>query len=461
MSSQQITIANRFVFTPADMIGQGGMGVVYCAMDTRTRQTVAVKQLKNDILSSNPDMMERFRREVETLRRLDHPNVVKLLGTARQEENYYIIMEYVPGGSLRDLLAKYRRIGIPEALQIALDLSDALTRAHRLNIIHRDLKPDNVLLGADGIPRLTDFGVARIGDRTRLTQSGSMVGTGMYLSPESCKGEELDSRDDIWSFGILLFEMITGTVPFQGTSLAAIVTSILMEPLPDIARLAPDAPPALVNLIRRMLEKDRDKRIASARQVGALLEAILMHTDASVASSIQATSLDPNDNLLQALLALSDEWDEQAREAVRQGQQLRVGDAQKAAYQRGVARAFEVAAQTLRGLLRADDSTAEDGDQPQSFAPVSKAQVKRLLDMSGMRVTQLYAHNDNTFSAVFPRAVTISTDDRLNKLRALSAEIIILEWGVLPESSDPYVEFAFSAPPRDTGRSAGVESLNL
>ncbi len=164
---------------------------------------------------------------------------------------------------------------VEEVLRIALDVADALTRAHRLKIIHRDIKPHNVLIDGDGTPLLTDFGVAHLDDRSRLTQSGSMVGTYAYLSPEGCHGEDLDERTDIWSFGVMLFEMLTGERPFTGATPGAVLTAILSKPIPDLAQLRPDLPPRLITLINAMLEKDRNLRTSSVRMVGAELESIM------------------------------------------------------------------------------------------------------------------------------------------------------------------------------------------
>jgi predicted ATPase len=184
-------------------------------------------------------------------------------------------MEYVGSGSLRDLLDHQPQLPVRRVLDIGLDLADALARAHRLNIIHRDLKPANVLLADDGTPRLTDFGISQIGDRPRITQTGLVLGTEAYLSPEACRGSDLDSRTDIWSFGVLLYEMLAGRPPFTEEQTVAMLFAILTKPIPDLLAMRPDTPPALVHLIDHMLDKDREHRIASARLVGAELEAIL------------------------------------------------------------------------------------------------------------------------------------------------------------------------------------------
>jgi tetratricopeptide (TPR) repeat protein len=283
MNGQHV-IGSRFVITGT--IGQGGMGEVYRGQDLETGETVAIKLLKPDIIESDPSLIERFTREGEALRRLNHPNIVKMLAMLEEDNMHYIVMEYVSGGSLQDLLDRQPQLPVERVLSIALELADALTRAHHLKIIHRDLKPANVLLAEDGTPRLTDFGVARLGERTRVTVTGSVIGTYYYLSPEACMGEDLDQRTDIWSFGVMLYEMLAGRRPFDEEHSAAILIAILNNPVPDLAALRPDAPPDLVDLIYRMLEKDRDQRIPSIRLVGAALEAIIQGIDTPFPSSI-------------------------------------------------------------------------------------------------------------------------------------------------------------------------------
>jgi serine/threonine protein kinase len=253
-------------------IGAGGMGTVYLGTDTLSRQTVAIKHLKNDLVQ--PQLIERFKREGEALRELNHPNIVKLLDTLEQDGAYYLVMEYVSGGDLSDLL-KNGQLPIERCLKLALDLADALTRAHKLDIIHRDLKPANVLIAKDGTLRLTDFGVAHIGTKQRVTDTDAIVGTVDYLAPESLDGGEIDPRADIWAFGVMLFEMLIGERPFTGNTIAQTLMAILTQPTPDLEALRPDATIALVDLVYRMLEKDRNSRIRSVRQVGLELEDIL------------------------------------------------------------------------------------------------------------------------------------------------------------------------------------------
>jgi serine/threonine protein kinase/predicted ATPase/DNA-binding SARP family transcriptional activator/alpha-beta hydrolase superfamily lysophospholipase len=253
----------------------GGYGEVYLGRDSVTGQPVVIKRLKPELVAEDPAFVARFVREAEALRQLNHPNIVAILATIEQDGEQCIVMEYVPGGTLRNLLERERPLSYERSLAITLELADALSRAHHLNIIHRDLKPDNVLLAADGTPRLTDFGMARLShDDVRLTQPGMIAGSPAYLSPEALRGEELDARSDIWSFGVLLYELLAGHPPFDGQQLMTVLSNILHAPVPNIAQVRSDVPRPLADLLQRMLTKDRDERIASMRQVAAELEAI-------------------------------------------------------------------------------------------------------------------------------------------------------------------------------------------
>lgn len=261
-------------------LGRGGMGEVFRATDMQNGETVAIKALNAEVLVHEPDLLARFIREGEALRALNHPNIVRMIAAVEDHDKHYLAMEFVEGGSLHDLLTVQTRLSAGEALKIALEVSDALSRAHHLGIIHRDLKPANVLIAKDGTPRLADFGIAHMDSDQPLTQTGVLIGTVDYVSPEVCQGERPDERSDIWAFGVMLFEMLSGRLPFEGTSLTARLTAILTQSVPDLAQLAPEAPLALVHLVYRMLEKDPQQRMPSARLLGAELEAILKGSEA-------------------------------------------------------------------------------------------------------------------------------------------------------------------------------------
>ena len=272
-----LLVANRFRIEDVerDLLGRGGMGEVYRATDIHSGESVAVKALNPEILEHDPSLLERFAREAEALRVLNHPNIVRVIAVAEEQGRHYLAMELVEGGSLQEMLSLRGCLPAGDVLRIALEVADALTRAHHLRIIHRDLKPANVLLARDGTPRLADFGLAHVQDSPQVTQSGMLIGTIDYMSPEGCHGAPPDERTDIWAFGIMLFEMLAGRVPFGGKNLTAKITAILTEPVPDLAALAPATPDGLLDLIYRMLEKDPPQRITSVRQVGLELEALL------------------------------------------------------------------------------------------------------------------------------------------------------------------------------------------
>lgn len=286
-----ILIGKQFIIDnpERDRLGQGGMGVVYRGRDQATGELVAIKVLRTEIVQEDPGLVQRFQREGEALRKLNHPNIVKLLTTIEENDKQFLVMEYVAGGSLYDLLDKTSLMPIEQILQIALDLSDALTRAHRLNIIHRDLKPANVLLATDGTPRLADFGIAHSQAQAQdENQDGLILGTIAYLSPEVCQGQPINALTDIWSFGVMLYEMLTKRVPFPAENPLETFNAILHNPVPDLYQYRPDTPPALADLVYRMLFKDPINRIPSIRLVGAELE-MLLHRQLEEAVTPTAT----------------------------------------------------------------------------------------------------------------------------------------------------------------------------
>ncbi|MEO8178632.1 MAG: protein kinase [Deltaproteobacteria bacterium] len=286
-------------------IARGGMGEVYRGRDRVTGTEVAIKRLKSGGGAADAELIARFTREAEILRRLNHPNIVQMLdivpgrgvpargvpargvpgrdvpgaaapgvGGQDAEEHHSIIMEYVPGGSLRRELVRQTVLPQVEALLLTLEVADALAQAHRLDVIHRDVKPENVLLARDGTVRLSDFGLARIGERS-FTAPGTVLGTVAYLSPEVLWGHEVDARTDLWSLGVMLFEMLSGVRPFVASSPGATLTAILQQPVPELAAFCPSASPGLVELTHRMLQKDREQRISSSAEVSSAVESLL------------------------------------------------------------------------------------------------------------------------------------------------------------------------------------------
>ncbi len=236
------------------------MAHVYRAEDKVTQQKVVVKQLlsakEGDVIA-----WRRFHREAEILRSLNHPYVVGLIDSFHAGEYNYIVMEFINGGTVDQLLSREGRQPLPLILDIALGVADALCHAHQKNIVHRDIKPSNILLTQDLSPRLADFGVAYFLDNTiRITEHDAIVGTIAYLSPEGFSSSAPTPAQDIWSFGVTLYEMLTGVLPFIGRTQENILNAVLNDPIPNVRHIRPDVPEALSQLLREMMQRDPSKR---------------------------------------------------------------------------------------------------------------------------------------------------------------------------------------------------------
>jgi serine/threonine protein kinase len=263
-----------------EALGSGGMGVVYRAHDVTLDRDVAFKVLPSDRPRSE-NARRRFRREAMAASALSHPNIITIYEISAEGDTDFIAMEYVRGSTLTSIL-KGRRLSIEEALQYAIQISDALAKAHSVGVIHRDMKPGNVMITSDGLVKILDFGLAKINrdmmetddaanlERTKevtLTQPGMVTGTVFYMSPEQARGERVDARSDIFSFGSVLFEMVTGKLPFTGANSMAVLHNLHFSPPHDLKQLRPDLSPELLRLLHRMLEKDVEKRIQSMNEV--------------------------------------------------------------------------------------------------------------------------------------------------------------------------------------------------
>lgn len=236
---------------------------VYRATDIQTGDAVAIKQLMVS-RELNEMAWHRFQRESDALRHLDHPNIVKLLDAFRDGDFEYIVMEYIYGGSLFERLNREGRLPLRQALQVVEKVADALHHAHVRDIIHRDIKPSNVMLTHDYSPRLADFGVARLNYHQRVTLPHTVIGTTPYLSPEGVMGEMIDARGDVWSLGVMMFEMLAGTLPFVGRTDDLIANAILDQDPPDIRQIRPDIPDAVAELLAEMMHKSLSHRTPTA-----------------------------------------------------------------------------------------------------------------------------------------------------------------------------------------------------
>ncbi len=250
------TVAARY--TIIEELGRGGMGVVYKAKDTKLKRTVALKFLPPE-LTHVPDVKERFMREAQAAAALDHPNICTVYEFDEAEEKTFISMAYVEGQSLRKKLES-GPLELDEALRIALQVAQGLQIAHKKGVVHRDIKSANIMVTEDNQAKIMDFGLARMTGGTLLTQEGTTMGTIAYMSPEQARGEEVNQRTDIWSLGVVLYEMFTGQLPFKGEHEQAVVYSIRKDTPKPITEVNAEIPPSIEQVVDKALEKDADKR---------------------------------------------------------------------------------------------------------------------------------------------------------------------------------------------------------
>jgi serine/threonine protein kinase len=254
-------------------LGAGGMGRVYRAFDKKIDEEVALKLIKPEI-AADKKTIDRFRNELKLARKIRHSNVCGMFDLGEEGRTLFISMEYVRGEDLKSLLHRTKTLPIGTALSIARQVAEGLAEAHKLGITHRDLKPGNIMIDKEGNAKIMDFGIARSLYGGGVTAEGAIIGTPEYMSPEQVEGKEADQRSDIYAMGIILFEMVTGRVPFEGETPFSIANKHKSEPPPVPKKLVPQIPEGLSKLILRCLEKDREKRYQSAEELLADLGAV-------------------------------------------------------------------------------------------------------------------------------------------------------------------------------------------
>ena len=270
-------------------LGSGGMADVYLAEDEELGRRVAIKIL-NDRHANDESFVERFRREAKNAASLSHPNIVSIYDRGEAEGTYYIAMEYLDGRSLKELVVARGPLPIGDAIEFTRQVLGALRFAHRKGVVHRDIKPHNVMADADGRLKVTDFGIARAGV-SQMTEAGSIIGTAQYLSPEQARGAAVDQRSDLYSIGIVLYEMLTGTVPFTGESPVEIAMKHLSDTPRPPSLQRPEIPPDLDMVVLRALAKNPDDRFQTAEEMEAELGRVAQGAGVTAETADAATAV--------------------------------------------------------------------------------------------------------------------------------------------------------------------------
>src|SRR4051812_28943679 len=260
MASNVITKIGKYDVT--EKLGEGGMGIVYKAVDPGIGRAVAIKMMTGNF-ADNPDLLKRFQREAQSAGTLQHRNIVIIYELGTENGHPYMAMEYLSGESLEHIVSTRKRMSLVEKTEIMIQVLEGLQYAHEHGIVHRDIKPGNIMVLKDGSVKIVDFGIARISDNS-MTKTGQIVGTINYMSPEQFNGHIVDGRSDIFSSGVLFYEFLTGTLPFDGAETPSVILKILNEPPPPLKNYLQSFPPELEEVVNRALTKDREERYASA-----------------------------------------------------------------------------------------------------------------------------------------------------------------------------------------------------
>jgi eukaryotic-like serine/threonine-protein kinase len=255
-------------------LGSGGMSTVYLARDGTLERWVAVKVMHRE-MSDQPDQIERFRREARAVAQLSHPNVVAVIDAGEDGGHPYIVFEYVDGETLKQRIERVGPLPVDEATAYAIEIGRGLLAAHSRRLVHRDVKPQNVLIDSEGRAKVTDFGIARSLEADGLTQTGRVLGTTDYVSPEQAMGRGVDARTDIYSLGVLLYEMLTGEVPYAAETVVGVAMKHVNEPMPDVQKKRPEVSSALAAVVERATAKEPKKRYMDMASCLADLEAAL------------------------------------------------------------------------------------------------------------------------------------------------------------------------------------------
>jgi len=261
-----------------ELVGTGGMSSVYRARDSVLERRVALKVL-HEHFSADPEYVERFRREARAIARLNHPNIVTVIDRGEFGKREFIVFEHIPGENLKQVVEREGQLPVAQALALTHQIARGLAFAHQHGVVHRDVKPQNVLLDESGTAKVTDFGIARSLDPGQeLTQTGTLLGTSDYIAPEQASGQPVDARSDQYSLGVLLYELLTGEVPYPADSFMAVAMRHLRDPVPSVRERRPDVPDRVDEIVARAMAKRPEDRFPSTEAMMAAIEAALADT---------------------------------------------------------------------------------------------------------------------------------------------------------------------------------------
>jgi serine/threonine-protein kinase len=284
-------IAGRYELE--ELVGSGGMSDVFRARDNQLDRRVAIKILHGRY-AGDPEYLERFRSEARAVARLSHPNIVTVIDRGDDAGRQYIVFEHVDGENLKELVLRSGRLPVGRAVELALAVADGLAFAHQQGLVHRDVKPQNVLLSREGEVKVTDFGIARsLEVEHGVTQTGTVLGTGEYLAPEQASGKPVSPATDVYSLGVVLWEMLAGEVPFDGENFVAVALRHVNEPLPSLREVRPDVSPRLAAAVERALAKDPARRFPSMAALAEELRACLTEGEAGAPDDAALTLITP------------------------------------------------------------------------------------------------------------------------------------------------------------------------
>ena len=386
-------------------LGEGGMANVYLANDTILDRNVAVKVLRGD-LANDEKFVRRFQREALSASSLSHPNIVEMYDVGEDDGQYYIVMEYVDGKTLKQVLKQRGKLSITEVVDIMLQLTDGMAHAHDAYIIHRDIKPQNIMILSNGMIKITDFGVATALNSTQLTQTNSVMGTVHYLPPEQAQGKGSTIRSDIYSMGIMMYELLTGLVPYKGENAVEIALKHLKEPLPSVRKINSSIPQSIENVIIRATAKNPKNRYVDAREMHEDLKTALDESRANEERYVYKypeNDLDETKILDKELNALKAKSTEKA--AVKEEKEEKKKMSKKEKLE-----------------LEDDDDFYEEPKRRNTFLIVLVS-IFTLLVLVSTIVATLYFDKTEVKNAVIPDVTNMSTVDAVNKLTDAGFEV--------------------------------------